>query len=147
MPFTIIHGAYYSLYTQEGGTEWRQQPSDDSLFASASEIPEQYELFPPCVVQEAVFQELLAQWRVERGTTSSATEIVLCNSYQAIIAMGPTAIPFILAQMEGEGEHPDHWFWALQMLTGSDPVREEDEGDFRKMAKSWIEWARSRYVW
>jgi hypothetical protein len=107
----------------------------------------QLELFDPIVDDKCEFQRLASQWRIERGSSSSTTEIVLCPSYQSIIGMGTKAVPMILAKMESEGDQPDHWFWALQVLTRVDPVNEEDEGDFRKMAKSWLHWASRRYVW
>ena len=34
------------------------------------------------------FQELISQWRRERGATSSITKMAMCPSYQRIIAMG-----------------------------------------------------------
>jgi len=108
----------------------------------------QLELFAEAIIDDkAEFQQLASKWRIERGTTSSTTEIVLCPSYQSIIGLGPKVVPLILAELESEGDHPDHWFWALQVLTKADPVSEEDEGNFRNMARSWLDWARKRYVW
>jgi hypothetical protein len=108
----------------------------------------QLDLFTdPVVADSSEFQQLASRWRAERGTSSSTTEIVLCPSYQAIIGMGSKAVPLILAQMEAEGDHPDHWFWALRVLTKADPVEEDDQGDARKMAQAWLQWASRRYVW
>ncbi|MDE0105247.1 MAG: hypothetical protein OXN89_22965 [Bryobacterales bacterium] len=56
--------------------------------------------------------------------------------------MGDRALRPILEQLEAEGDDPDQWFWALQVITGEDPVKREDRGNFRKMAKAWLEWAR-----
>jgi len=106
-----------------------------------------FEEYPPVIDDKAEFQQLATKWRLERGSSSSITDLVLSPSYQAIIGMGSKAVPFILAELEAEGEHPDHWFWALQSLTRIDPVNEEDEGDLRKMARAWLHWARGRYVW
>ena len=139
----------------EWGKRWhlsespeQQEPEDVGWsFETPAEVAYQYDLFERHGVESEEFQELVEGWHIERGTRSSTTEIVLCAAYQAIIGMGPRAIPLILAQMEAEGEHPDQWFWALQVLTKADPVKEEDEGNFRKMARAWLEWARLRYVW
>ena len=87
------------------------------------------------------------QWHTERGAASSISQMAMCPSYQRIIAKGPAVIPHILRHMEAEGDEPDMWFWALRVLTGADPVSEEDRGDFSNMAKAWLKWARSRYVW
>jgi hypothetical protein len=99
------------------------------------------------LLPEQRFELLISQWHNERGATSSVTEMAMCPSYQAIIAAGPRVIPFILRKLEAEGDEPDMWFWALRVLTGEDPVLEEDRGDFEQMAKSWLTWAGSRYVW
>lgn len=87
---------------------------------------------PVCtVIPETTFFKLLVeQWLVERGATSSITEMA-CRSYLRIIGMGRSAIPLILRQMNQEGDEPDMWFVALQMLiTGEDPVTDEIRWDF-----------------
>ena len=121
------------------GAEWIQ----DELPA----LP-QYELFlDPQIESGTLFRTFVDRWRTERGVRSSTTDILLSPSYQSIIGLGPKAVPLILAQMESEGDDPDQWFFALQVLTHANPVAEEDEGDFNAMAKAWIDWARKRYIW
>lgn len=93
------------------------------------------------------FRALADKWRQERGITSSITKMVLSPSYQHIIAMGETAVPFILRELESEGDDPDHWFWALEMITGADPVPVQAYGDTLQMARVWLEWAKGRYAW
>src|ERR1019366_4678716 len=95
------------------------------------------------ISDEAQFQQLLSNWHAERGATSSVTEMAMCRSYLRIIAMGPKVISLIFAQMEREGEEPDMWFMALQMLTGADPITEEARGDFKAMADLWLHWGRA----
>jgi hypothetical protein len=56
--------------------------------------------------------------------------------------MGKPAIKFILAQLQTEGDEPDQWFWALRALTGTDPMNDEERGDFVKMSRSWLDWAK-----
>jgi hypothetical protein len=91
-----------------------------------------------------VFKELVEQWRAERRATSSITAMAMCDAYQKIIGMGPDAIPLIIGQLRSEADEPDQWFWALQVLTGVNPVADEDRGDFVKMAQSWINWAENK---
>ena len=72
----------------------------------------------------------------------------MCPAYQTIIGMGETAIPFVLAQLESEGEEPDQWFWALAALTGACPVNDDDRGNYQKMALSWLQWGKQKgYAW
>src|SRR5208337_640739 len=75
----------------------------------------------PVISDAALFQRFIQQWHRERGSTSSITQMAMCPAYQGIIGMGPKAIPFILQQLENNLADPDHWFWALQALTGEDP--------------------------
>ncbi|HEY8716757.1 MAG TPA: hypothetical protein VIM00_15340, partial [Candidatus Acidoferrum sp.] len=60
----------------------------------------------------------------------------------------PKAIPFIISRLAAEGNNPDHWSWALQALTGVNPVSEDDSGNLVRMARSWLDWAASEgYAW
>lgn len=93
------------------------------------------------------FRILTERWRQERGIASSVTKMAMCPSYQRIIGMGGRAVPLILREMENEGNDPDHWFWALEMITGADPVPIEAYGDTVQMAQAWRLWAEGRYVW
>ena len=94
------------------------------------------------------FQELVKQWKSERGSRSSITEAAGMRPYQEIMGMGPEAIPMIIAQLKSEGDDPDQWFWALRAITRENPVRPEDRGNFRRMAQAWFEWAEQRsYAW
>jgi hypothetical protein len=93
------------------------------------------------------FQSLVAQWRKERGVTSSPVQMAMCPAYQQIMTM-EGAIPLILHQLESEGDDPDHWFWALRFLADTDPVSSNDRGNMKKMAEAWLDWGRRHfYVW
>jgi hypothetical protein len=94
------------------------------------------------------FQSLKGRWLKERGARSSITEVAMSPSYQRIIAMGPCVVPMILREMQCEGDDPDQWFWALQALTGADPITDEIRGDYFLMSKAWLAWARKKgYAW
>ena len=73
--------------------------------------------------------------------------MVNCPSYLRIIGMGEAALPLVLAQLKREGDDPDHWFTALQAITGEDPVSEESCGDTVSMANEWLSWANANNVW
>ena len=64
-----------------------------------------------------------------------------------IIAMGETALPLIISQLKREGDDPDHWFVALEAITGKDPIPEEAYGDTPIMAEAWLSWAEEENVW
>lgn len=96
---------------------------------------------------EVKFQRLIAGWHEEARFSSSPIDIINAPAYQSIIGMGPAALPLIFRQMELEGDKPDHWSWALQAISGENPVPEEAWGDLRATAAAWFDWARRRNVW
>lgn len=93
------------------------------------------------------FDRLKEAWYVERGISSSLSELTSCPSYLRIIGMGGKALPLILAQIRRENEDPDHWFVALAAITEEDPITDDMFGDTVKMAKAWLAWAEENYVW
>ncbi len=90
-----------------------------------------------------LFTSLVSEWHKERRDASWIVEIAMCPSYQKIIAMGKKrAVPLILKQLEEERDEPDHWFWALRILTDANPVPDEHKGNIVEMANDWIEWGK-----
>jgi len=90
---------------------------------------------------EKRFRRLADQWREETGPISSMTELVQHPAYQEIIRMGWDVVPLLLRELQ---ERPHHWFWALKLITGDDPLRPEDRGDLEQMAKAWLAWNANR---
>jgi hypothetical protein len=94
---------------------------------------------------ETRFLELAEQWRRETGMMSLVTKMSMHPAYQRIIGMGQPVVPLILRELEQE---PDHWFWALQAITGANPVQPEQRGRLTQMAAAWIQWGRENgYRW
>lgn len=91
---------------------------------------------------EHTFRALAAQWREETGHISSITKIVIHPCYQRIIGLGPNVIPLLLRELQTD--EPDYWFWALNAITGEDPVNPEDLGNLPKMASAWLNWGEQR---
>jgi hypothetical protein len=90
------------------------------------------------------FKRLADQWHSECLLSSSVTEICTNMAYQQIIGLGAEALPFIFRELQKE---PDHWSWALQAITGENPVPRSAAGDLKAMASAWLEWARrNRYL-
>jgi len=149
---TGLHSAYQSVCESVYEYVLTEQREYDApgLVTSTNDTQRQFQIpFEELVDDRAVFESLLQEWHAERGATSSVAKMVSCRSYLSIIGMGKArAVELILAQMESEGDDPDHWFLALQVLTGVNPVSEEDEGNLQAMARTWLQWARnSGYAW
>jgi hypothetical protein len=144
--YLVVSGAYRRFFQDQQEIDW--WPVGEGIDVSPPVVQDALARLEVLVEDRSRFEQLVTKWRGERGATSSTIDIVLCPSYQSIIAMGEKAIPLILGQMRAEGDDPDQWFWALQVLTGQDPVDEEDEGNFRKMAQAWLGWAAHEgYAW
>ena len=86
------------------------------------------------------FQQFAHEWKCAESPTSSVKELAMHPAYQKIIGLGPAAVPLIIAELSRE---PDHWFWALEAITGADPVPDDVAGDLDAMAAAWIDWARA----
>lgn len=92
--------------------------------------------------QTKEFRTLAAQWKRETAIHGSLSRIVMHPAYQRIMAMGPPAIPLILADLK---KQPAHWFWALHNLVppGQDPA--EGTTTIRDATNAWLEWGRSTH--
>ena len=105
---------------------------------------------PDCMVDPGIekllnFQRLADEWRHQSASMSSVTAMAMLRPYQQIIGMGPAAIPFILTELKIEGDDPDQWFWALSTIAEANnlnppQIKAEDQGDYHKMAQTWLEW-------
>lgn len=94
---------------------------------------------------EKRFRALVEEWKKQRGPISSITRLSMHYAYQQIIALGPKAIPLLLRELERQ---PDHWFWALKVLTGTNPVPKEVRGNLDEMARHWVAWGKAQgYKW
>ena len=88
---------------------------------------------------EEKFSALVEEWKLSRGPESSVARISMSLAYQQIIGIGPEVVPLILRELSGT---IDHWFWALNVITGANPVPEKSRGILPEMAKAWIEWGK-----
>jgi len=113
------------------------------------DIDEYHEHTPRlCVVETTEslpqkFNRLLAEWQEESIVMSSITEMVMLPSYQAIIGMGPAGVRLILNELKHD---PDYFFWALEAITGDNPVLPEDEGNLERMTNAWIKWGQENGI-
>ena len=95
--------------------------------------------------QQAKFDALVQRWHRERPIlSSSAADIIACPAYLRIVAMGWSAVPFIIERLREEGNEPDHWGAALEAITGEDPVPKDSRGDTVGIARAWLAWDDAR---
>ena len=98
----------------------------------------QVEIHPPGDLGiEHRFRQLVAQWKEETRFLSSIHEMVSHPAYLQIIGLGNQAVPLLLDELRRE---PDHWFVALQAITGTNPIPQSASGDVEKMTQAWLAW-------
>jgi hypothetical protein len=88
---------------------------------------------------EHKFLEQASIWDRETAHLSSTPKMILHDSYQKIMAMGPDVVPHLLRDLE---RNRRSWFWALRHLTGTNPVPPQDQGDLDKMIEAWVSWGK-----
>ncbi len=62
-------------------------------------------------------------------------------AYQAIIGMGPDAIPMILEELS---QNSGYWYWALKAISHEDPVAPRDRGSIALMRAAWLNWGSTK---
>ena len=87
------------------------------------------------------FHALAAQWKEETRFLSSIHDMVTHPAYLQIIGMGQEALPLLIDELRRE---PDHWFVALQAITGTNPIPPSARGDVDAMTQAWLDWAEKR---
>lgn len=86
---------------------------------------------------ERKFRSLATQWSRDTEHLSSVKKAIMNRSYQRILTLGEKAIPCILREME---HNPDHWFYALEIISDENPVSPED--DFDGAVAAWLSWGK-----
>lgn len=90
---------------------------------------------------EERFWELARRWSEETAFYSMSWQLVKHPAYREIVAMGETAVPWILREME---HGTARWFYALEDITGEDPVTDAESGNFAQVREAWLAWGRER---
>ena len=83
------------------------------------------------------FDKLADEWEHDRPRGADIEQMTKHPAYQRIIAMGEPAVPWLLQRL---AEKPDHWFVALNAITGARPVPPESRGRVKEMTQAWLSW-------
>lgn len=85
------------------------------------------------------FHFLATEWKRQSRLLSNGIQKAMLQPYQRIIGMGRPVVPLILEDLQRE---PAHWFWALESITGENPVPEAERGSVPKSVEAWLNWGR-----
>jgi len=101
-------------------------------------------LMPAPTTQEPIssevserFARLASDWKQKSRHLSNTVQMAMLKPYQQIIGMGEQALPLILEELRRER---DHWFWALEAISGENPVEAGNAGQVKASAEAWIQW-------
>ena len=87
---------------------------------------------------ERRFHELAEQWRDETGGYSVIQQMTRHPAYREIVAMGLVAVPWILRNLEANF---GFWWYALEEITGEDPVGRRVGIGHDELREGWLHWA------
>ncbi len=99
----------------------------------------------PAQSVEQRFRELEHTWREETGHLSSYSKRFHHPAFQEIIRLGEPVVPLMLRDLE---KQPGLWVWALPVITGDNPVPNEEAGKIARMSEAWVRWGKEKgYRW
>lgn len=85
------------------------------------------------------FHQLVESCDDDVAMSSSPRDWIEHPAYQAIIQLGPTALPFIFADLR---DRYRPWSVALRRITGENPVGPDDRAWPDRVRSRWLEWGR-----
>ena len=90
---------------------------------------------------QETFEQLADEWERDRPRGTDVEQMTQHPAYQRIIAMDEPAVPWLLQRL---AEKPDHWFVALNAITGARPVPPESRGRIKEMTQAWLSWGHQQ---
>jgi hypothetical protein len=94
---------------------------------------------------EERFERLAQTWEDAVGHHSSHAIRTNHPAYREIVALGPAVVPLLLRDLESKERH---WFAALAIITGANPVPASKAGKIPEMIKCWLQWGKENgYQW
>jgi hypothetical protein len=91
---------------------------------------------------EGRFTELTKAWRahlLEVMDQSLASRAIACDAFDALVALGPDAIPLILREYQGINVP---WGAVLARITGETALGDGLTGNRKDTRERWLAWAR-----
>jgi hypothetical protein len=91
-----------------------------------------------------LFNNYKNNWVNETMFSSDPYEITSNRNYIEIIGLGRAVLPFILEDLQNTY---NHWFVALQEITGENPINQQIAGNIAEMTKAWLSWAKENHIY
>ena len=90
---------------------------------------------------EDYFEILKNLWLEETKLSSNVFITLSHPAYLRIIKLGNDILPYILDDLQ---QNKNHWFFALNKISGENPVKVEHVGNIDLMANDWINWGKAK---
>ncbi|HXS35943.1 MAG TPA: hypothetical protein VN721_04545 [Flavipsychrobacter sp.] len=84
------------------------------------------------------FKSLVSRVIDECYLTASPTKMISNTSFNTIVGMGENVIPLLIEQLDFT---PMCWIPALNLITKTNPIKEENQGIVSNMVNDWKKWA------
>lgn len=127
----------YDEYAEIKVKETIESAFSETLFVPATDRPAQVE------TTAQKFRRLADTWQRETAHQSSMMKRVMNENYQAIMAMGPSVVPLLLADLAHTRRD---WFWALHHLAEHDPTETLNSTNRDDMIAAWETWGKERGI-
>jgi hypothetical protein len=110
---------------------------EPKAFTVHARVPQSLQPSPTEI--ESEFARHVGYWKRDVRHVSSVTKMVSHPSYRRIIGLGKPALPLLFGELQRQA---DHWFVALNAITGVDPV--PPGATFSEAAESWLAWGQKK---
>ena len=89
------------------------------------------------------YDELVNKWECEMGPISSVSQMMDCDTYRELRALGPEIVPFIISDFYHDDFH--HLTQLIVEFSGEDDiVPEQDWGKINRIANWYVWWGRNK---
>lgn len=87
-----------------------------------------------------VLADLILAWYENTIFASSVDDFRTAPEIREIASFGYSAAPKIVQELR---EQPSYLFLSLEMITGENPIEDQDRGNVEAMCKAWISWYKN----
>jgi hypothetical protein len=87
------------------------------------------------------FKSLANEWKLETSHLSFIRQKIAHVAFLKILLMGEKALPYIIEEIQTD---PNHWFFALRLISGDNPVRAG--ASVEEAVAAWTDWWTEKKV-
>ncbi len=89
------------------------------------------------------FEKYRNQWVSETIFLSDPSRMFRNDAYRSVIYLGADVMPILISDMQETG---NHWFYALEEISGENPIAEANRGNVHLMINDWLDWGIAKGI-